>query len=67
MPDEVTMTTKLLRYPDLRERGIFRNRATLYRWIAAGQFPRGLKIGPNTRVWTEDEVNTWLRAQIKAA
>lgn len=49
------MATKLLRYPDLVERGIFNNRATLYRWIKEGRFPAGFKLGPNIRVWTEDE------------
>ena len=48
--------TKLLRYPDLVERGICNNRATLYRWIKAGRFPAGFKMGENTRTWTEDEV-----------
>ena len=49
------MKTRLLRYPDLVARGIVNNRATLYRWIKAGRFPAGFKMGPNTRVWTEDE------------
>ncbi len=55
--------TKLLRYPDLVERGIFRNRTTLYRWIAQGRFPAGIKLGRNTRVWREDQVEAWLAAQ----
>ena len=49
------MATKLLRYPDLVERGYFNNRATLYRAIKDGRFPPGFKWGPNTRTWTEDE------------
>ena len=29
---------------------------TIRRWIAAGRFPQGLKLGPGTRVWFEDEL-----------
>ena len=56
------MVTKLLRYSDLVERGIFNNRATLYRWIKEGRFPPGRKLGPNTRTWTEDEVEAVIAA-----
>ena len=48
---------RLLRYSDLLERGIVRNRATLYRWIRAGRFPAGFKMGENTRLWTEAEID----------
>lgn len=56
------MATKLLRYPDLVERGYVKNRATLYRWIKDGRFPAGIKLGPNTRAWTEDEIEAALVA-----
>ncbi len=62
MQDEVTMATKLLRYPDLVKRGLFNNRATLYRWIKEKRFPPGRKWGPNTRAWTEDEVEAVVAA-----
>ncbi len=54
--------TKFLRYPDLEDRGIFKNHTTLYRWIAEGRFPPGVKLGPNTRAWTEDEIEAWEQA-----
>lgn len=56
------MMTKLLRYSDLVERGLFNNRATLYRWIKEGRFPPGRMWGPNTRTWTEDEVEAAIAA-----
>ena len=55
---------KFLRYPDLVDRGIFKNHTTLYRWIAEGRFPAGVKLGPNTRAWTEDEIDAWEQALI---
>lgn len=61
------MTDTLLRYVDLRERGVVKNRTTLRRWINDGDFPSGVKIGPNTRVWPAAEVDAWLRSRRDAA
>ena len=56
---------KYLRFSDLAERGILRNRATLSRWIQELGFPRGVLLGPNTRAWTEEEVDA--RLAVRAA
>ena len=47
---------KLLRFKDLKERGIVNNRATLSRRIREHGFPPGFLLGPNSRAWTEDEI-----------
>ena len=57
------MTPTLLRFADLRERGIVANWVTLRNWIAREGFPPGRKLGPNTRAWTEDEVAAWLNSR----
>jgi len=54
---------KYLRYADLKARGIVNNRANLGNWIKKYAFPCGQMIGPNTRVWTEAEVEAWLAAR----
>lgn len=54
---------KLLRVEHFYERGFVRNRTTLYRWIHKEGFPSGFLLGPNTRVWTEDEVEEWLASR----
>jgi predicted DNA-binding transcriptional regulator AlpA len=54
------MTPTLLRFADLKDRRIVNNRQTLENWIRREGFPPGRKLGPNTRVWTEDEVAAWL-------
>jgi predicted DNA-binding transcriptional regulator AlpA len=54
------MPKRFLRYADLEERGLFRNRVTLRNWITRYGFPVGRLIGPNTRVWTEAEIEAWL-------
>jgi hypothetical protein len=52
--------TTLLRFSDLKARGIVANWPTLNRWIATQGFPPGIKLGPNSRAWTEDEIDRWL-------
>jgi predicted DNA-binding transcriptional regulator AlpA len=56
------VTTVYLRFSDLLARGILKNRATLGNWIKHG-FPRGTLLGPNTRAWTEAEVDAYLAAR----
>jgi hypothetical protein len=54
------MGTKL-RYADLKRRGIVNNRATLKNWQKKYGFPLGKLIGPNTRVFDEEEeIDPWL-------
>ncbi len=57
------MNTKYLRFPDLQDQGIINNRMTLYRWIRLHGFPKGILLGPNTRVWPDDEVATWIKSR----
>ena len=59
--------TILLRFDDLRERRIVRNRTTLYRWIKEQNFPPGALIGANSRVWTEEEIEAWLAAKMRVS
>jgi predicted DNA-binding transcriptional regulator AlpA len=51
---------QFLRYRDLVDRGIVRNRVTLKNWIRNLGFPAGRLIGPNSRAWSESEVEAWL-------
>ena len=53
-----------LRYFDLKERGIVKNRVTLSNWQKKHGFPKGQMTGPNTRTWDEEtEVNPWLASR----
>jgi predicted DNA-binding transcriptional regulator AlpA len=54
------MNDKLLRFDDLKERGIVKNRVTLYRWIRDEGFPPGMLLGQNTRAWREADIEAWL-------
>ncbi|HET7448442.1 MAG TPA: AlpA family phage regulatory protein [Methyloceanibacter sp.] len=52
-----------LRFADLKARGIVGNWQTLQRWIREQGFPAGRMLGPNTRAWSEEEVQAWLDAR----
>jgi hypothetical protein len=55
--------TKRLRFSDLKERNIVRNRVTLQDWTKRRGFPTGHMTGPNSRTWGEDEVEEWLASR----
>jgi predicted DNA-binding transcriptional regulator AlpA len=57
------MIDKFLRFRDLQERGVIKNRVTLHNRIKHQGFFEGRKIGPNTRAWTESEVAEWLASR----
>jgi len=54
------MTPTLIRFSDLKKRGIVGNWPTLLRWIETEGFPPGIQLGPNSRAWPEAEVAEWL-------
>jgi predicted DNA-binding transcriptional regulator AlpA len=51
---------KLIRYPDLVEKGVVNSRMTLKRLIDVHGFPTGRLVTPNSRAWTEQEVDEWI-------
>jgi predicted DNA-binding transcriptional regulator AlpA len=58
---------RLIRYLDLKARGIVSNRMTLRRWIAEEGFPAGVQLGPNSVAWPEDEINAWVKSRSRAS
>ena len=61
--DIIGTQSPLVRFADLKARKIVNNRATLANWISSEGFPPGRMLGPNTRAWTEQEINDWLAAR----
>ena len=55
--------TRLLRFSDLQERGIVRSYVQLDRMQRLYSFPPGRLITPNSRAWTEEEVDAWLASR----
>ena len=65
MPKQVA-APRFLRLPEaLNLVGV--SRPTIYRWIAAGDFPTQVPLGGNTVVWTEASVHEWMSNRIKEA
>jgi hypothetical protein len=54
---------KLLRFADLRERGVVDSWAQLRRLVDHCGFPRGRMLSPNQRVWDEAELDEWFAAR----
>ena len=61
--DVIVWPHKFVRYADLKARKIVNNRQTLANWTRDEGFPPGRLLGPNTRVWTEEEVAEWFDAR----
>jgi predicted DNA-binding transcriptional regulator AlpA len=57
------MPTVLLRFPQLKERGICASWPQLIRLQKLEGFPRGFLISSNTRVWTETSVEDWISSR----
>jgi predicted DNA-binding transcriptional regulator AlpA len=53
----------VLRFHDLKARGIVRCWPTLLAWIKHENFPAGFQLGPHSRAWLETDVIAWLRSR----
>ena len=43
------------------------SRTSIYEAVAAGTFPRAVKLGARAVGWVESEINDWLERQIAAS
>jgi hypothetical protein len=53
----------LLRFNDLVEGKIVKNRQTLQNWKRRYGFPAGRLLSPNCRAWTPEEIADWLASR----
>jgi prophage regulatory protein len=58
-------TTSLLRLPAVLARTGYK-KTSLYGLIKAGKFPAPIPLTPNTRVWIESEIDSWIENHIAA-
>jgi len=65
MPKQVA-PPRFLRISEVVDR-IGVSRPTIYRWVAAGEFPKQIQLGANSVVWLESSVTEWMEKQIRGA
>ena len=64
MPKQTT-APRFLRLPEVQEMtGL--STSAIYRWVAAGEFPKQIAIGANSVVWLESDVTKWMDQRIGA-
>lgn len=56
---------QILRRPEVLEK-VPICRSAMYAMIAAGEFPKPIKLGPRSVGWISTEIDEWLEARIKA-
>jgi prophage regulatory protein len=61
-----SMSKVLLRYSDLKAKGLQWSKAHIYRLEKAGQFPRRVRIGANKFGYVEREIDEHIAALIAA-
>ena len=60
-----TSAPRFLRISEVLDRvGV--SRPTIYRWVAACEFPKQISIGANSVVWLESDVTKWMDQRIGA-
>lgn len=64
--DVYTPGRVLVRLPAVR-RKTGMGRSTIYRLIAAGQFPPPIKLGPATSAWDVVAVDAWIASRAEVA
>jgi hypothetical protein len=58
-----TKSRRVLRFHNLRDRGIVPNRVTMGRWQETEGFPMGVVLASNSVGFFEDEIEAWLDAR----
>jgi predicted DNA-binding transcriptional regulator AlpA len=57
---------KMIRFAELKAKGVVNSRMTLMRLIDNEGFPEGVLITPNSRAWDEDLVDAWVASRPSA-
>ena len=60
-----TMTTRILRLPDVKTRtGL--SRSTIYALIKNKRFPECINLGARSVGWLESEIEAWIESRVNA-
>lgn len=61
-PGKIMLTNKILHRPEVEDT-VGLSRSTIYALIAAGDFPKPLKLGKRAVGWRQSEVDAWLNSR----
>ncbi len=53
----------ILRLPTVKERTAL-SRSSIYKFIAAGSFPKSVRLGPRAVGWLESGIDEWITARV---
>lgn len=59
-------TMRFISSDELRAKGVTISRATLWRLIKKGEFPKPIKTSKSRNAWVESEIDAWMRSRIEA-
>ena len=54
----------LLRLPQVEARTGYK-RSSIYRLVAAGEFPAPVKLGERASAWLESEISSWIAERVR--
>ena len=60
------MSDKLLRRKEVEEL-VGLSRASIYRWMDSGKFPRCVRVGSKAVRWKESDITAWMQSRPPAA
>ena len=56
------MSDRLLRRQEVEElTGL--SRASIYRWMGSGEFPRSVRVGSKAVRWKESDITAWIQSR----
>ena len=60
------MAKKLLRLPTVKKRtGL--GKSSIYAMMAAGEFPKNIKLSARAVGWDDDKIDAWIESRINAS
>ncbi len=59
-----TQSESFLKCKDIQSK-LSTSRASIYRWMKSGTFPRPIQLGSNMVRWKESDINAWISSKEK--
>lgn len=60
------MANSILRLPSVSSR-VGYSRSSIYNFIASGEFPKPIRLGPRAIGWLESDIDRWIASRVEAS